>query len=269
MSSTTGSTKTISLSSLPTLDSDSKGAKETKNTRRASLNQECSSELNIPSMSQGYFCRGTVQAYVGDLSFPLLEFIQKSDAIVGCAAWLTSHSILEALKFKRAVSFIVQKEDFLRPSSISKERDRLWRSQLRRAYDALPCWTVLNGNGTPSDQDLSPAIRCLGMHKMKRHRHEAAPLLHHKFLIRGRQYSESHNGSPPNNRLLATMDFEPMSVWTGSCNLTNNSKNSRENALLIEDKELAMFYFIEWARMWAISECVDWRDEAMTRNNGE
>jgi hypothetical protein len=57
--------------------------------------------------------------------------------VVGCVAWLSSRSVLEALARKKAVAIVVQKEDFLRP-----DLDQNWTRagrELRAFYRALPC----------------------------------------------------------------------------------------------------------------------------------
>jgi phosphatidylserine/phosphatidylglycerophosphate/cardiolipin synthase-like enzyme len=53
----------------------------------------------------------------------------------------------------------------------------------------------------------------------------------------------------------------PERVWTGSFNLTDNSANSLENAVVLESRSLAQAYFHEWAQVVAISEQLDWTSD--------
>ena len=55
----------------------------------------------------------------------------------------------------------------------------------------------------------------------------------------------------------------PESVWTGSFNFTYNAGNSFENAILINNKEIAMAYFKEYAQIAALSEPLEWESEWM------
>ena len=70
-----------------------------------------------------------------DLEDHLINLIKEAQVVVGCVAWLTSIPILKALSEKKGISFIVQKEDFLRPDSMAMTN---WKAQLHQLYDSLP-----------------------------------------------------------------------------------------------------------------------------------
>ena len=65
-------------------------------------------------------------------------------------------------------------------------------------------------------------------------------LMHHKFLVR--------------------LDRDmPTAVWTGSFNLTTGAAGNFENAVEIHDPLVAVEFFVEFARLYEISEPLDFR----------
>jgi hypothetical protein len=59
----------------------------------------------------------------------------------------------------------------------------------------------------------------------------------------------------------AELRFFPYSVWTGSFNPTANGSRSRENAVVIDSESAAEFFIEEWAKVFAMSEPLDWAYE--------
>jgi phosphatidylserine/phosphatidylglycerophosphate/cardiolipin synthase-like enzyme len=76
--------------------------------------------------------------------------------------------------------------------------------------------------------------------------------MHHKFAVACKCHFDDRSMSHC---------FEPYSVWTGSFNPTSNGTRSRENAVIIESESTANFYLKEWAKMFAMSEPLDWYHE--------
>jgi phosphatidylserine/phosphatidylglycerophosphate/cardiolipin synthase-like enzyme len=65
-------------------------------------------------------------------------------------------------------------------------------------------------------------------------------LMHHKFLIRLRK-------------------GKPVAVWTGSFNLTSGAAGNFENAVEIDEPQVAAVYFAEFARLWHVAEPLDFK----------
>lgn len=79
--------------------------------------------------------RGT-QVYFRNIERHLLRYIDETNVVLGCVAWLTSEPILEALATKDYISIIVQKEDFLRPDIDTGNRNS-WKKWLQEKYMSL------------------------------------------------------------------------------------------------------------------------------------
>lgn len=200
----------------------------------------------------------------------LINLISQHDVAVGCVAWLTNFDILKALSGCKWVNIVVQKEDFLRhdPNGVSSNDYEKWKKSLHASYAALTgkktsvtkllhldsldeleqnphfnsrlfqCCVRLNSEWTHYNE----TIRCLGYASdpMKK----TTPKMHHKFLVLG--------------SLNKDLDIIPEVVWTGSFNFSKNATNSRENVVIIKDKDIVHSYLSEWAQVWAMSEKLDW-----------
>ena len=193
-----------------------------------------------------------IEVFFRDIKEVLCKKIQKSKIIVGCVAWLTDTDILKSLA-KTKASIIVQKEDFLRPDSVDDGKDNL-----RKLYAKIEsnCErysfenTVLPKMSYCGDPCLG-GIRCVGNHN--KDKNPAHPRMHNKFLVFCK-WKRGINGC----RVVV-----PESVWTGSFNFTYNAGNSFENEILINNKEIAMAYFKEYAQIAALSEPLEWESEWM------
>lgn len=207
---------------------------------------------------------GNISVHFKGLADQLIEYIKQADAVVGCTAWLTEPSVLQALaKVPCGVSIIVQKEDFLRPDYKSTNHHA---KQLRQYYKDLALlpfhWHMaegywaeipgvankLNIAGWPSTDE---AVRCCGNHNNTRV--PAHPRMHHKFVVFCRA-----EDIPTEPYLCPQKRMVPYAVWTGSFNPTYNGGFSLENAIYIEDKAIAEQYCKEWGQVLALSESLDW-----------
>jgi hypothetical protein len=198
-----------------------------------------------------------VRAHFGDLTDAAIRFIEASDSIVGCVAWLTEPRILAALVDRQA-SIIVQKEDFLRPDVGMPNQ---WKARLRSSYDQIgndytryEFPAPLSSASTLSGQEIE-GVRCVGNHNSDRA--PAMPRMHHKFLVRLQRNVEQgddqfggHYSSYAQARALA--------VWTGSFNFSINGGRSFENAIEIDDPTIAGAYLAEYARVATLSEPLNW-----------
>lgn len=149
--------------------------------------------------------------YFRNIEENLLKHITEADAVFGAVAWLTSHSILNALAEKENVSIIVQKEDFLRPDIGTKSN---FKNILRKKYSNLKCNlirysfdNILNSVSVSSDPSISP-VRCVGNHNLEKK--PAFPRMHNKFLIFAKVVVDKKKND--------IEKITPYAVWTGSFN---------------------------------------------------
>lgn len=184
----------------------------------------------------------------------LVEEIGRSTAVLGCVAWLTDAFVLEALAKCHHVSIVVQKEDFLRPDLGGKA----WNQNLRRLYGALPSPLLryslpggVSGLNYAGDPQIAP-IRCVGNHN--RDKRSAWPRMHNKFLVFCDVDQDSHSHHV----------VTPRRVWTGSYNISANAAASWENAVLIDNAQIADAYAREFAQILTFSEALDWTSDWVT-----
>ncbi len=196
----------------------------------------------------------SMSVYFRGMRENLIEHIERAEIVVGCVAWLTDEPILNALAGRRAVSIVVQKEDFLRPESEQSG----WKEELHRRYSHLPEFDSRYGVGgrvaelsVCGDPTLQ-AVRCAGKRGGK-----FSPRMHHKFGVFCRLVRTPIENSPGD----ATLDVTPYGVWTGSFNWTKNSTASLENALYTEDAAVVRAYYQEWEQIVALSEPLNWESE--------
>lgn len=190
-----------------------------------------------------------IKVYFRNIEEKLIEHINEYDIIVGCVAWAGSGLILDALA-KKEVTLLIQKEDFLRPDSKSKQ----WTKYLRGKYDNLKNdFTKFDFKGTVlpylsvcSYIEMQP-VRCVGNHNSEKEPQN--PRMHNKFIV----FCKSKRESETNRTII------PCAVWTGSFNFTKTAGRSLENALYITDKKIAQAYLCEFGNIYAISEELDWR----------
>ncbi|WP_133840697.1 phospholipase D-like domain-containing protein [Pelagimonas phthalicica] len=210
---------------------------------------------------------GAIETRFDGIEGHLIELIAQSDVALGAIAWLTNERLLDALAQLKRASFVVQKEDFLRPD-LTDENKQHFSRRLRRQYDQL---RPLSSNDFldcyPGSQEGMPghnysvenwliaadgqyiqtddAVRCIGFQRNQSKL--SVPTMHHKFAVFGIYR--------PDVIIL------PTCVVTGSFNWSANAQVSRENIVTIFDKRVCNDYVSEWAQLWALSEELDWSQE--------
>lgn len=201
-----------------------------------------------------------IKAYFGELASPLAYHISQSQFVVGCCAWITHERVIESFEcVPFGCQVVCQKEDFLRPDSLSS---RGWKSRLYGLYSKLSCRVGRHCCARTAEMpelsvcmdmgEMDP-IRCVGNHNSDRH--PAFPRMHHKFLVFC-DVAVTDETDP-----FYGFRLTPKAVWTGSFNPTANGTRSRENAVVIESAHIAMAYFREWYQMFALSEPLEWESE--------
>ena len=155
------------------------------------------------------------ECYFRNLEDHLIKFIEESDGVVICMAWLTNQKVVKALTNKPCV-LILQNESWLNKKGGLAKKTREMYSLLRKS-------TVTFMGGT-----LTTDIRTCGMISHPQN-------MHHKFAVR-------------------IMKDKPVSVWTGSFNPTTNGNQSLENALVIHNEQIASAYYQEFLAVKKISK---------------
>ncbi len=205
----------------------------------------------------------STEVFFRDLENNLIEKIKcfENGLIFGSIAWLTSFNVLDALARCKNVQIVVQKEDFLRPD-LDAASKKGWQQILRSKYDKLrfnhdryDLHYPINELSICGDPSVDP-IRCVGNHN--RDKKPAFPRAHNKFLV----FCEFIKESSDETRRLNEEIYKPISVWTGSYNLTLNAGNSFENAIYLEDKQgdnpIIVNFLKEHHQIFALSEKLDW-----------
>lgn len=156
--------------------------------------------------------------HFGDVASAAEEFIESSEMLVGCVAWVRSPRLVAALA-RRPVALVVNKEFGLRVDGHPERKPLL----------------LLNG-GVPGkvigQTGKLEAARCAG-HTV---RGKFGALMHHKFLVR------------------LSKTGRPLAVWTGSFNLTSGAERNIENGMVITDTVIAKAFLEEFSRVYALSE---------------
>lgn len=202
-----------------------------------------------------------VAVLTGNLERALTDWMSNAEFVFCCFAWLTNYRVLDALaSLEHGCQVVVQKEDFLRPDSDHAPHSY---ATLRRKYEKLRCGfsrgylpSIASDLSTCSGDDVE-AVRCAGVANTDRRR--ASPRMHHKFAVACTCTVSEYQDSFGND--LLAVEFHPYSVWTGSFNPTSNGTRSRENAVVIESCCAANYYINEWAKVFAVSEPLDWSSE--------
>lgn len=188
---------------------------------------------------------------------------------VGSVAWLTEFTVLDALA-TLATAIVVQKEDFLRPDHGDDVNPVAWKAVLHEKYDAVaesdehhPLFRrqnmpdPLGGISLFSNQRIS-GVRCFGNRNRRDGKQRRTPLMHHKYLIFADLSLEPEPAHEGDEVLRGTIRWDPRFVWTGSCNLSNMARRSRENSVIIRKPAIAQAYLKDWAELMSVSEPLDW-----------
>lgn len=186
-----------------------------------------------------------VTVYFRNLKKELIEKIRSYDMVLGAVAWVTDYEILDELSKKKTL-LVIQKEDFLRPDMKSRlnEKDKLILKKLYSSFKPFDGTEVATG---PFFQDLSkkyqsiPPILCYGVYNKEKM--FMTPRMHNKFIT----FLEKKGDL-----------YYPKAVWTGSLNLTQLSIHSLENAVFIEDENIANAYAEEMQLLYLNSDSLNW-----------
>lgn len=191
-----------------------------------------------------------ISVYFKNIEQELITKINEADAVFGAVAWMTNPKIISAISRKRA-SIIVQKEDFLRPDMEDKGD---WKANLRKSYDKINGFDRFEIGGLVANLSYcgDPSIegvRCVGNHNSDKN--PAFPRMHNKFMVFAKMVDSDKSEFIPKV-------VEPYAVWTGSFNFTANATNSLENAVYITDPKIVSAFFVEFSKIVALSEPLDW-----------
>jgi hypothetical protein len=192
---------------------------------------------------------GPLTVRFDDLSAALVRFVDGSQVVVGCVAWLSHAAVLDALS-RVQCAVVVQKEDYLRPVArdaryaATRRRYAALSNELRRSMLPAPLCSTLDP-AHPRTGRLDP-VRVVGTAGGGA-RGAVVPLMHHKFLVR------AHLDGPARARTLVAD-----AVWMGSANMTRNADGSLEFATQCDDPVVADAFLREFSRVAAISEPLAW-----------
>ncbi|MCC5633987.1 phospholipase D-like domain-containing protein [Nostoc sphaeroides CHAB 2801] len=228
-----------------------------------------------------------ITAHFGDIEKALISYISQANTCLGCIAWLTNESILDALSKCEIVSIVVQKEDFLRPDPINmtsdwKKNEALWKLKLQTMYNKLPRG-VNHDDFMGFDEEKSFYNSPLRNDEPEIYKNgENAKKILSSTNISPDSISYAEGWETNAVRYLGkvnTMKYPafprmhhkfllfcenpqtPYAVWTGSFNFTYNATNSLENALYITDENIVKAYYLEWVYTFVQSKSLDWKSK--------
>ena len=213
---------------------------------------------------------GKIEVYFKDLENELINKINEHKGIIfGCVAWLTSKPIIEALS-KKQTQIIIQKEDFFRPDyndrgSILKRKKEIRKlySKIKFPYTRYVMKYGINELSYFSSPSID-GIRCVGHHNSDKK--ITIPRSHHKFLVFCDEIFEKNEDKKLKGKQFSkSLEYNPIAVWTGSFNFTENGTKSFENAIYLEDlsgkNEILLSYLKEHHQVFSLSENLDWESE--------
>ena len=195
----------------------------------------------------------SINVFFDNLQKILIEYINKATYIIGCIAWMTNDDILHALREKKGIKIIVNKEDFLKGESDIGQKP--FYCSMRAIYEELP--------------NLSNAIcpLCKPEKNNIKHLHECG---HLSSIFHLSNVAKDDNAimtfgivnsfSKMHHKFLLFFDdkMNSMGIWTGSYNLSNNANNNLENAVYICDNKIFQKYLSEFALIYKYSEHYKW-----------
>jgi len=175
-------------------------------------------DLNVKLSDVHHFKNKNVECYFRDLETHLIQFIQESDSVLVCVAWLTSQPVLKAIVERPSV-IILRNESWLnKKGGVAKKSRDMYESK-----------TTSKNTMLVSGQTIKENLLVCGCISHPQN-------MHHKFVVR-----------------LDTKG-NPVSVWTGSFNPTTNGNESLENGIVIHNKQLAEAYTQEFLQVHKISK---------------
>ena len=180
-----------------------------KRTKGANLNEKMTGGHQVKNKQ--------FECYFRDLETPLIEFIEASESVVLCMAWLTSQKVLKAILGRPSV-LILRNESWLNKKGGLAKKTREMYGELRASTDTFK---VLG-------EDVGVDILVCGMISHPQN-------MHHKFAVRLEK-------------------GKPVALWSGSFNPTTNGSQSIENAMVIHNTTVAKAYCQEFVQVRAISK---------------
>lgn len=198
----------------------------------------------------GVFTPRGIKVLFDGIEEEVCDQIADCEVVVGCGYKLTNSNIITALMDKKATCIVLDKKSVLEKRKFYENLNSKLTayafspSRIDSPYFFVPL------KFKDKEQKNDHSIRMFGLsvkpyedeftgeygsQKAKRH-----PLFHHKFLVFCRLDEFGHVWAN--------------SVLTGSYNFTENANYSRENAILIEDKNIATGFLSEWQRCVVLSE---------------
>lgn len=164
----------------------------------------------------------------------LVDFIEGSACVVGCVAWITDPAVLAALATTET-SLVVQAE---RNLSASAKRSRVdVRAGLAKVTNTFAKGDFAAAVATSRRRWVGgiPGVNMVGSAA----RSGRTAFMHHKFLVRCERDDDG---------------LHPLAVWTGSMNFSRaGSTLSLENAVIIDDSEIARAYLGEFESVLVVS----------------
>lgn len=181
-----------------------------------------------------------VAAFVSDLEQNLVETIAlhgNNSLVVGCVAWFSNPRIVEALaKHCSACLLLVNDENYTtwgngKTLELYKKLPHI-KNSLRELFGHL------NSPLGMFDTQRYDPVRCV--------RNAGDCLMHSKYLVFFKPMGVEVQ-DPITRRTEWVWKNMPTAVWTGSMNYTIKASRNQENAVLIEDDNIARFYFNDFA----------------------
>lgn len=174
-------------------------------------------DLNLKLKSEHHIKNKQFECYFRDLETHLIEFIEASESVVCCVAWLTSQKVLKAILGRPSV-LVLRNESWLNKKGGLAKKTREMYGKMRASKKTLPVM------GETIEEDV---LVC-GMISHPQN-------MHHKFVIRLEK-------------------GKPVAVWNGSFNPTTNGNESIENATVIYNATVAKAYASEFIGVYGISK---------------
>jgi hypothetical protein len=163
----------------------------------------------------------------------IMEKYGKNRTIVGCIAWLTSDQLINSLSNAKQVALVVNDENYSKWGFGCVTREKYKKlPPFKRPF--LETWG--NKIVTPLNvlSKVYEPVRCFGTQETQ----FLNSIMHIKTVI------------------ICDDDDMPRWIWQGSMNFTNNSQNNLENAVFIDDKNLALHSFLNFSNVFIFSKPV-------------
>ena len=193
----------------------------------------------------------------------VISELKKYSAAVGAAPWLTNYKILDSLfNLEQGSCFIVDKQEMeerltceKKPKYKSVLNDKTNGEILTEKFNSITPLEFYFRNTYESAEDIECGstinsqhiknkcrLRFIGFKKTLERK--VVPLLHHKIMILGSLDYNDFN----------FLEFKPEVVITGSFNFTYGATLNRETIIKISDESIVDAFYLEWLRLYKLSE---------------